>query len=79
MYAGEVVERGEIKDVFHNPGHPYTRALLECDPGRIKQKTRHLPTIPGDVPDSMHITPGCIFGDRCPRAFERCVREDPPE
>jgi len=79
MYAGEVVERGNIADVFRHPGHPYTQALLECDPGRIKDKTRHLPTIPGEVPDSLHIPPGCVFRDRCPRAFERCGREVPPE
>ncbi|MFW5970161.1 MAG: ABC transporter ATP-binding protein [Halofilum sp. (in: g-proteobacteria)] len=79
MYAGEVVERGPIAEVFRNPGHPYTRALLECDPGRIKEKTRHLPTIPGEVPDTLHIPPGCVFRDRCPRAFDRCVRENPPE
>ncbi|MGX7877130.1 ABC transporter ATP-binding protein [Mesorhizobium sp. ORM6] len=46
MYAGEVVEHGPVRDIFHSPGHPYTRALLECDPGRIKQRTRTLPTIP---------------------------------
>ena len=79
MYAGEVVERGCIRDVFHNPGHPYTRALLECDPGRIREKTRRLPTIPGEVPDSMHIPAGCIFRDRCPRAVDRCAHEAPPE
>jgi oligopeptide/dipeptide ABC transporter ATP-binding protein len=79
MYAGEVVERGSIAEVFRNPSHPYTRALLECDPGRIKEKTRHLPTIPGEVPDTLHIPPGCVFRDRCPRAFDRCARENPSE
>jgi len=77
MYAGEVVEQGTVRDIFGNPGHPYTRALLECDPGRIKEKTRQLPTIPGDVPDVLNVPPGCIFRDRCPRAFERCASESP--
>ena len=79
MYAGEVVERGTVAEVFRNPCHPYTQALLECDPGRIKEKTRHLPTIPGEVPDTLHVPPGCVFRDRCPRAFDRCARENPPE
>jgi len=38
MYAGEVVESGSVRDVFHSPAHPYTKALLECDPGHIKEK-----------------------------------------
>jgi oligopeptide/dipeptide ABC transporter ATP-binding protein len=77
MYAGEVVERGSVRDIFNAPAHPYTKALLECDPGRIKEATRHLPTIPGQVPNLLGVPKGCIFKDRCPRAFERCRRERP--
>ena len=51
MYAGEVVEQGTVRDVFHRAAHPYTRKLLECDPASIAQATRDLPTIPGDIPD----------------------------
>lgn len=79
MYAGEVVEQGAVRDIFHNPGHPYTKALLECDPGRIKQRTRSLPTIPGDIPSLLGSRNGCIFRPRCPHAFERCVNEIPRE
>ncbi|MDX8516426.1 ABC transporter ATP-binding protein [Mesorhizobium captivum] len=79
MYAGEVVEHGPVRDIFHHPGHPYTRALLECDPGRIKQRTRNLPTIPGEVPSLLGTKKGCIFRPRCPHAFERCVNETPRE
>ncbi|ESX28791.1 ABC transporter ATP-binding protein [Mesorhizobium sp. LSJC264A00] len=79
MYAGEVVEQGAVRDIFHNPGHPYTRALLECDPGRIKQRTRNLPTIPGEVPSLLGSKKGCIFHPRCPHAFDRCVHETPGE
>src|SRR5205814_7894742 len=51
MYAGEVVEQGPVRDIFHNPRHPYTRLLLECDPARIEARSRQLPTIGGGVPD----------------------------
>lgn len=79
MYAGEVVEFGSVRDIFHHPAHPYTQALLECDPGRIKERTRHLPTIPGDVPNLLNDIPrGCIFKARCPYAFDRCQHERPP-
>jgi oligopeptide/dipeptide ABC transporter ATP-binding protein len=77
MYAGEVVESGPVRDIFNAPGHPYTQALLACDPGRIREKTRHLPTIPGEVPDLRRVPGGCIFRDRCPEAHERCRRETP--
>jgi len=73
MYAGEVVEAGSVRDVFHSPAHPYTRALLECDPGHIKDKTRNLPTIPGSIPDMVNLPGGCIFADRCPMRLEACA------
>ncbi|MBX4937027.1 ABC transporter ATP-binding protein [Rhizobium binae] len=79
MYAGEIVEHGSVRDVFHNPRHPYTRALLDCDPGRIQQRTRVLPTIPGDIPSLYGKTQGCIFRERCPHAFGRCQQENPVE
>ncbi|TIO72092.1 ABC transporter ATP-binding protein [Mesorhizobium sp.] len=77
MYAGEVVEQGAVRDIFHNPAHPYTRALLECDPGRIKKSTRTLPTIPGEVPSLLATKVGCIFRSRCRHAFDRCEQENP--
>ncbi|MDX8535927.1 ABC transporter ATP-binding protein [Mesorhizobium sp. VK25A] len=79
MYAGEVVEQGTVRDIFYNPGHPYTRALLECDPGRIKKSTRTLPTIPGEVPSLLGSKVGCIFRTRCRHASDRCVQENPVE
>ena len=77
MYAGEVVERGSVRDVFHTPAHPYTQALLECDPARIEVATRHLPTIPGTLPDLVDVPQGCIFAPRCPHARDRCRAEHP--
>lgn len=72
MYAGEVVETGPVREIFHNPSHPYTRALLACDPGRIREATRNLPTIPGELPDLREPPAGCIFKDRCPERFAPC-------
>ncbi|TPI12489.1 ABC transporter ATP-binding protein [Mesorhizobium sp. B4-1-3] len=79
MYAGEVIEHGPVRDIFRNPAHPYTRALLECDPGRIRQKTRLLPTIPGEVPGLVGSQRGCIFRQRCGYAFAPCADERPAE
>jgi len=77
MYAGEVVEYGTVREIFRSPAHPYTQALLECDPGRIAEKTRKLPTIPGEVPNLIGVPQGCIFRTRCPHAFDRCSHERP--
>ncbi len=77
MYAGEVVEHGDVREIFHNAAHPYTQALLECDPARRATRTRLLPVIPGDVPD-LHARPqGCVFAPRCPAAEERCRTRAP--
>ena len=77
MYAGEVVEQGEVRDLFHNARHPYTRMLLECDPARIRDVRPELPTIPGTVPDLIDLPAGCIFSPRCPHSFEECGRHAP--
>ncbi len=72
MYAGEVVEHGDVREIFYNASHPYTRALLECDPARELTRTRYLPTIPGDVPDLHNKPVGCVFASRCPMAYPAC-------
>ena len=72
MYAGEVVERGSVRDVFQNPSHPYTRRLLECDPARQAERTRVLPTIPGEIPDLRARPPGCVFAARCDQRHAAC-------
>lgn len=78
MYGGEVVERGTVRDIFHRPSHPYTFKLLECDPARIAETTRNLPTIPGEIPDLANLPPGCIFADRCDRSIDVCRQKIPP-
>ena len=79
MYGGEVVERGTVRDIFHRPGHPYTEKLLECDPARIADRSRDLPTIPGDVPDLVALPRGCVFAPRCAKAVDVCGNAAPPD
>jgi oligopeptide/dipeptide ABC transporter ATP-binding protein len=64
MYLGRVVEKGTVIDIFDNPKHPYTRALLESLP-RIEQDKEWLATIPGIVPDPYKVHAGCPFFARC--------------
>jgi oligopeptide/dipeptide ABC transporter ATP-binding protein len=79
LYAGEVVERGPVREIFHRPRHPYTQALLACDPARIETTQRELPTIPGDVPSLMRVPAGCVFAPRCPKVFAPCRDQPPPD
>ena len=77
MYAGRIVETGNLQDVYANPKHPYTRGLMHSIP-RSDQKGRELRPISGSPPDLMHIPPGCAFHPRCPFREERCVVDVPP-
>jgi peptide/nickel transport system ATP-binding protein/oligopeptide transport system ATP-binding protein len=78
MYAGRVVEEAGVKELFKNPGHPYTQGLLRSIPGLAAQEDRdRLETIPGVVPNLTRLPPGCKFNDRCPHAFDRCFVEEP--
>ena len=77
MYAGEVVEEAPVRELFANPHHPYTEGLLEAMPraGRARER---LAVIPGTVPPPTAWPSGCRFHERCPYAWDRCVREHPP-
>ena len=77
MYAGEIVEQGSTYEIFNNPAHPYTVKLLECDPASISKKQRSLPTIPGEIPDLINLSGGCIFKNRCDRSIDRCDKHIP--
>ncbi|MEZ5783833.1 MAG: ABC transporter ATP-binding protein [Rhizobiaceae bacterium] len=79
MYAGEVVESGTTRDVFHNARHPYTRKLLACDPARLTHRAGRLPTIPGTLPDLRNRPEGCVFQARCELADATCSRMPPDE
>lgn len=76
MYAGQIVERGSVIDVFENPKHPYTRGLLSAMP-TLEGTSGELPTIRGVVPSIANRPPGCRFHNRCEFAWERC-RVEPP-
>ena len=77
MYAGEVVEGGDVDAIFHGARHPYTRALLACDPAGFPDRLERLPTIPGSLP-SLTVSPtGCVYAPRCERAFAPCGLAEP--
>lgn len=76
MYAGEIVESATTNELFNNPLHPYTQALLASIPSLHRGKSR-LPTIEGQVPSPKNLPCGCRFAARCPARFDRCEREHP--
>jgi peptide/nickel transport system ATP-binding protein len=78
MYAGQVVERGPVGEVYHAQQHPYTAGLLRCLPNlSFGRKARSLEVIRGMIPDLARLPDGCVFEPRCPFARELC-RERPP-
>jgi peptide/nickel transport system ATP-binding protein len=77
MYAGKVVETGEVRDIFRHPGHPYTQALLQSIP-RVDDDLHRLYQIPGGVPSPAARPPGCPFAPRCPSRRTICAQEMPP-
>ncbi|HET8768203.1 ABC transporter ATP-binding protein [Phycicoccus sp. M110.8] len=77
MYAGRIVERADVYDLYRQPAHPYTKGLLESIP-RLDQKGQQLAAIGGLPPNLMRIPPGCAFNPRCRYAQDVC-REDRPQ
>lgn len=77
MYAGKVVEHGDVFTIFENPSHPYTRGLL-ASVIPLENLPERLPTIPGMVPNLLHLPKGCAFCGRCSEAEEIC-RESRPQ
>jgi oligopeptide/dipeptide ABC transporter ATP-binding protein len=65
MYLGRVVEQGPVDDIFHNPKHPYTRALLKSMPSVTSEPRTLLPSITGGIPSPFHRPSGCPFHPRC--------------
>ncbi|WP_041082762.1 ABC transporter ATP-binding protein [Thermotoga profunda] len=78
MYLGNVVECGEANEVFENPLHPYTRALMSSVPSWDPQFRRlHKLTLFGEPPNPVNPPPGCPFSTRCSLKMERCEKEKP--
>jgi oligopeptide/dipeptide ABC transporter ATP-binding protein len=78
MYAGNLVELGSKRDIFHAPAHPYTRGLLNAVPTLKTDRTRPLETIEGTVPSMHAVPPGCPFEPRCGFRIAECGRSLPP-
>jgi oligopeptide transport system ATP-binding protein len=77
MYAGFIVERGNVDDIYDDPRHPYTLALLRSLPRVDRSSKERLATIPGLPPDLLGLPPGCPFIARCAYAVEQCRQENP--
>ena len=76
MYAGKIVEDAPVFELFDQALHPYTKGLMASIP-RISGNPEYLHTIPGVVPNLLHIGEGCTFANRCPFAADRCRRQMP--
>jgi peptide/nickel transport system ATP-binding protein len=76
MYAGRLVEVGNVRDVVKNPKHPYSQGLMGSIPS-LHHRTEQLTQIDGAMPRLTEIPPGCPFNPRCPHAFDRCRQQRP--
>ena len=72
MYLGQVVESGPVEQVFQNPAHPYTQALLRSVPSMDPANRTQQPPLLGDPPNPINPPDGCRFADRCPQAMRQC-------
>ena len=79
MYAGEIVETGNRRDIFYHHEHPYTKGLLDSVPGIDDDTNRPLIPIRGNPPEMSRIGSECAFARRCPYAMNICARQNPEE
>ena len=78
MYAGKIVESALTRELFNNPVHPYTMALLNSLP-KMEVKVDRLYSIEGQPPELHALPPGCSFSPRCPQGMEVCLKDSPPQ
>jgi peptide/nickel transport system ATP-binding protein len=74
MYAGQIIEEANVEDLFYQPAHPYTQALLQTVPNIMDAEERKLEAIPGMVPENYQAIQGCRFAGRCPYRVEACSK-----
>ena len=77
MYLGRIVESGTVRDLFHNPRHPYTQGLMNSIPSLATTKEKRLVPIKGVVPDILEVKEGCGFESRCPNTMDICKKQVP--
>ena len=77
MYAGRIVEKGTVFEIFDNPKHPYTVGLMRSKPS-VNKRVERLYSIPGQVPNPINMPNHCYFKNRCEHCLERCEGEYPP-
>lgn len=79
MYAGRLVEKAEVREIFDHPVHPYTKALMDSIP-KVEERVEKLYNIEGQPPVLLNLPPGCSFLPRCTEKFDKCSSEEsPPE
>ena len=78
MYLGKMVEVAERVELYRNPEHPYTQALLSAIPVHTARGRRERVILKGDVPSPLNPPKGCRFHPRCPVAVDICSKEEPP-
>ncbi len=76
-YLGKIMEYADADEIFDNPLHPYTQALLSATPSLDRELRQERVILAGGVPDPANPPPGCVFHPRCPRATERCTKVEP--
>lgn len=77
MYAGKIVEFGDVNEIFHEPLHPYTQGLIGAFP-KIKGPKTKMISVPGSPPDLLDPPPACHFNPRCPYVMDICKKDEPP-
>ena len=77
MYAGRIIEKGTVREIFHNPKHPYTVGLMRSKPS-VNKAVDRLYSIPGQVPNPINMPNHCYFKNRCEKCTGKCDGEYPP-
>ena len=79
MYAGRIIEKGTVREIFHDPKHPYTIGLQKSKPLITSDSDEPLYSIPGQVPNPINMKDSCFFKGRCNKCIRKCLGAYPPE